>query len=66
MNTTVAPQCPKIDLDNREAIQERLTEIQAELDGIKGVFGMNRRRVELNREKDGLLDALIRILHRKD
>jgi len=66
MNTTVAPQCPKIDLDNREAIQERLTEIQAELDGIKGVFGMNRRRVELNREKDELLDALIRILHRKD
>lgn len=66
MNTTVAPQCPKIDLDNREAIQERLTEIQADLDRIKGVFGMNRRRVELNREKDELLDALIRILHRKD
>ena len=44
---------------NRTAIQKRLVAIQAELDEIGTTFGMNAQRVQLNREKNELLDQLL-------
>lgn len=65
MSTTVTPERPTIDLEDQEAIKARLTDIQAELDEIGTTFGMNRRRLELNREKNELLDALLDLLGAK-
>lgn len=45
--------------DWRVAVEVRLAEIQAELDEIGPAFGMQWRRAELGREKDGLLDELL-------
>lgn len=60
--TEITSECvTTVDLEDEEAIKARLTEIQTELDDIGNTFGMNRRRFDLNREKDELLDALIRI-----
>lgn len=39
----------------------RLTEIQDELDGIKGQLGKQGQRTRLWKERDGLLDRLIEI-----
>src|SRR5690606_32927851 len=65
MNTTATPERPIVGPEAKEAIKTRLTEIQAELDEIGATFGMNRRRLELNREKDELLDALLDLLGAK-
>lgn len=57
MSTTAIAR-PEIDLKDEEAIKARLTEIQAELDEIGNTFGMQQQRLELQKEKDELLDAL--------
>ncbi len=44
---------------SRAEIERRLVEVQAELDEIGPTFGMQRRRSELNREKNDLLDQLL-------
>jgi hypothetical protein len=48
--------------DRRTDVQQRLMEIQAELDEIGPTFGMGPRRRELCREKDTLLDELCMLL----
>lgn len=46
---------------SKEEIQDRLTEIVAELDDIGPTFGMAGRRKELQNERDRLLDRLIEL-----
>lgn len=47
---------------DRNTIERRLVEIQAELDRMGTTFGMQSERVRLSREKDELLDRLLSIL----